>query len=72
MDEQNYVFGLREFGGKSLNEIAKETGCHFNTVKKCTNTSLYLIIPNKLHGTGVAGCPIKLIEFSCGKNAGIC
>jgi len=34
MDEQNYLFGLREFGGKSLNEIAKETGHHFNTVKK--------------------------------------
>ena len=34
MDEQNYLFGLREFGGKSLNEISKETGRHFNTVKK--------------------------------------
>jgi len=34
MDEQNYIFGLREYGGKSLNEIAKETGRHFNTVKK--------------------------------------
>jgi transposase len=34
MDEQNYLYGLREFGGKSLNEIARETGRHFNTVKK--------------------------------------
>ena len=34
MEEQIYLFGQREFGGKSLNEIAKETGRHFNTVKK--------------------------------------
>lgn len=34
LEEQNYLFGMREFGGKSLNEIAKETGHHFNTVKK--------------------------------------
>ena len=34
MDKQSFLYGKREFEGKSLNEIARETGHHFNTVKK--------------------------------------
>lgn len=34
MKRQNYISNLREFEGKSLREIAEQTGHHFNTVKK--------------------------------------
>ena len=34
MNKQSYLSNLREYEGKSLREIAAQTGHHFNTVKK--------------------------------------
>lgn len=34
MGQQQYITGLEKFKGLSLRGICRETGCHFNTVKK--------------------------------------